>query len=75
MPQTPQSVSPLAKSPYLNLPGCTCREYLLAVLLRLTLELLRGDPPEDRETTLGGNLATNLLKVCRSVFSLVVFAL
>ena len=46
--------------------GCTfCREYLLSVLLHLTLHLLKGDPPENRDTTLGGNLASTLLKVGR----------
>lgn len=33
------------------------------MLLHLTLELLRGDPPENRDATLGGNLASMLLKV------------
>ena len=37
-------------------------EYLLSVLLHLTLHLLKGDPPENRDTTLGGNLASTLLK-------------
>ena len=49
--------------------GCTfCREYLLSVLLHLTLNLLKGDPPENRDTTLGGNLASTLLKV-RNTYS------
>ena len=33
------------------------------MLLHLTLEVLRGDPPENRDATLGGNLASMLLKV------------
>lgn len=41
-----------------------CREYLLAVLLHLTLELLRGYPPHDRESSLAASLAAMLLKVC-----------
>ena len=45
-----------------------CREYLLSVLLHLTLNLLKGDPPENRDTTLGGNLANTLLKV-RNTYS------
>ena len=39
------------------------REYLLAVLLFLAHELLREDPPTNRDTTLGGCLADSLLHV------------
>ena len=50
-------------------PAKVCsREYLLSVLLHLTLNLLKGDPPENRDTTLGGNLASTLLKV-RNTYS------
>ena len=41
-----------------------CREYLLAILLHLTLELLRGYPPHDRDSSLAASLAAMLLKVC-----------
>ena len=40
-----------------------CREYLLATLLHLTVELLRGGPPRDRDNSLAANLAAMLLKV------------
>ena len=36
---------------------------MLAVILHITLELLRGDPPDDRDSTLGGILANTILKV------------
>ena len=36
---------------------------MLAVILHVTLELLKGSPPEDRDSTLGGILASTLLKV------------
>ena len=36
---------------------------MLAVILHVTLELLRGDPPDDRDSTLGGILANIILKV------------
>ena len=36
---------------------------MLAVVLHLTLELLKGGPPDDRDSTLGGVLANTLLKV------------
>ena len=52
------------------------REYLLAVLLYLVQELLREDPPSNRETTLGGCLADNLLHVralCSCCALLLVF--
>ena len=39
------------------------REYMLAVLLHMTQELLKGGPPSELESTLGGNLAGSLLKV------------
>ena len=42
---------------------CYYREYLLAVLLHLTLELLRGYPPPDKDSSLAGSLAPMLLKV------------
>ena len=39
------------------------REYLLAVLLHLTQVLVKGEPPANRESTLGGSLARDLIKV------------
>lgn len=39
------------------------REYLLAVLLNLTVLLLQGTPPADRDLTLGGQLADSILQV------------
>ena len=42
---------------------------MLAVILHITLELLRGGPPDDRESTVGGVLANTLLKVRNPVYS------
>lgn len=39
------------------------REYMLAVILHVTLELLKEGPPDNRDSTLGGILANTLLKV------------
>ena len=36
---------------------------MLAVVLHITLELLKGGPPEDRDHTLGGLIVNTLLKV------------
>ena len=36
---------------------------MLAVILHLTLELLKDGPPEDRDSTLGDLLGATLLKV------------
>ena len=36
---------------------------MLAVILHVTLELLTGGPPDNRDSTLGGILANTLLKV------------
>ena len=36
---------------------------MLAVILHLTLELLKGGPPESRDSTLGDILGNTLLKV------------
>ena len=36
---------------------------MLAVILHLTLELLKDGPPDNRDSTLGGILANALLKV------------
>ena len=57
-------VSPSQRSSEcLTLTVCWYREYLLAVLLHLTLELLRGYPPQDKDSSLAGSLAAVLLKV------------
>ena len=39
------------------------REYTLAVLLHLTVHLLRDEPPQNRDSTLGGTLAGPVVKV------------
>lgn len=49
---------------------CHCREYMLAVILHVTLELLTGGPPDNRDSTLGGILANTLLKVLTYCYSL-----
>ena len=36
---------------------------MLAVILHVTLELLKDGPPDNRDSTLGGILANTLLKV------------
>ena len=41
----------------------THREYLLSILLHLTLELMKGEPPHDKDTSLAGSLSAMLLKV------------
>ena len=37
---------------------------MLAVVLHVTLDLLKEGPPDNRDSTLGGILASTLLKVC-----------
>ena len=41
---------------------------MLAVVLHVTLELLSGGPPDNRDSTLGGLLANLLLKVQSALF-------
>ena len=42
---------------------CVVREYMLTVLLHLTLDLLKDGPLDNRDSTVGGILANTLLKV------------
>ncbi len=42
---------------------CFRREYMLAVILHVTLDLLKEGPPDNRDSTLGGILANILMKV------------
>ena len=44
---------------------------MLAVILHITLELLKGGPPDDRDSTLGGLLANTLLKVLLYTYNLI----
>ena len=42
---------------------------MLAVILHITLELLKGGPPDNRDSTLGGLLASTLLKVQMHIYT------